>query len=68
MQSTVVKSIELQINGGGSSRQHQNGSGTGMAKFAGAAPLMTVQWTAIKAAAQAEVMPLWLGLVLEAPL
>ena len=50
----VVQSIELQGNRGGTGKCRQNSRGTGMAKLAGAAPLMTVQLTAITGA---EVVP-----------
>ena len=43
IQNTVVQSIELQGNRGGTGKSRQNSSGTGIAKFAGAAPLITVQ-------------------------
>ena len=37
---TLVQSIELQGNKGGTGKSRQNSRGTGIAKLAGAAPLM----------------------------
>ena len=54
IQNTVVQSIELQGNRGGTGKSRQNSRGTGIAKLASAAPLMTVQLTAITGA---EVVP-----------
>ena len=45
IQNAVVQSIELQGDRCGTSKSRQNSRGTGIAKFAGAAPLMTVQLT-----------------------
>ena len=67
IQNTVVQSIELQGNSGGTSKNRQNSSGTGIAKLAGAAPLMTVQVTAntgvasVKGVPPAKVMSPWIG-------
>ena len=47
--------MELQGNRRGTGTSHQNSRGTGIAKLPGAAPLMTVQLTAITGA---EVLPL----------
>ena len=52
-------------NRGGTGKSRQNSSGTGIAKFAGAAPLITVQMTAntgvasVKGVPQAKVMSPW---------
>ena len=43
IQNTVVQTIELQGNRGGTGKSRQNSSDTGIAKFAGATPLTTVQ-------------------------
>ena len=40
IQNTVVQSIELQRNRGGTGKRRQNSQGAGIAKLAGAAPLM----------------------------
>ena len=45
IQNTVVQSVELQGNRGGTGKSRQNSSGTKLVKFAGAASLMTVQVT-----------------------
>ena len=45
IQNTVVQSIELQGDRCSTGKSRQNGRGTGIAKFDGAAPLMTVQLT-----------------------
>ena len=50
IKNTVVQSIELQGNRGGTGKSRQNSRGTGIAKLAGAAPLMTDQLTAITGA------------------
>ena len=42
IQNTVVQSNELQGNRGGTGNTRQNSQGTGIAKLAGAAPLITV--------------------------
>ena len=57
IQNTVVQSIELQGNRGGTGKSPQNSSGTGIAKFAGAAPLMTVQMTANTGVASVKGVP-----------
>ena len=46
IQNTVVQSIELQGNRCGTGKSRQNSTGTGIAKFAGAAPIVKVQLTA----------------------
>ena len=64
--TTVVQSIELQGNRCGTGKSCQNSSGTGIAKFAGAAPLMT-QWTdstgvaPVKGVPPAKTMSPWSG-------
>ena len=40
IQSTVVQSLELQGNGGGTGKSRQNSQGTGIAKLASAASVM----------------------------
>ena len=40
MQNTIVQSIELQGKRSGTGKSRQNSRGTGIAKLAGAAPLM----------------------------
>ena len=45
IKNTVVQSIELQGNRCGTGKSRQNSRGTDIAKFAGAALLMTVQFT-----------------------
>ena len=40
IQNTVTQSIELEGNRGGTGKRRQNSRGTGIAKLAGAAPLM----------------------------
>ena len=40
IQNTVVQSIELQINRGGTGKSQQNSRGTGIAKLASAVPLI----------------------------
>ena len=54
IQNTVVQSIGLQGNRVVPSNRHRNSSGTGIAKFAAAAPLMTVQLTASTGASPAK--------------
>ena len=67
IQNTVVQSIELQGNKGGTSKSCQNSSGIGIPKFVGSAPLMTVQLTAntgvapVKGVPPAKVMSPWNG-------
>ena len=45
IRNTEVQSIELQGNRCGTGKSRQNSRSTGIAKFAGAAPLITVQLT-----------------------
>ena len=45
IQNTVVQSIELQGNRCGTGKSRQKSRVTGIAKFGGGAPLMTVQFT-----------------------
>ena len=52
MQNTVVQSVDLQGNRWGTDMSRQNSRGNGISKFAGAAPLMTVQLTDNTAVAQ----------------
>ena len=67
IQNTVVQSIELQGNRCGTGKCRQNSKGTGIAKVAGAAPLMTVQLTdntgvaPVKGVPPAKVMAPWSG-------
>ena len=55
IQKTVVQSIEPHGNRGSNDESRQNG--TGIAKFAGAAPLMTVQLSAITGLATVKGVP-----------
>ena len=63
--NTVVLFIELQGNRCGTSKSCHNRQGTGLAKFSGGAPLMTVWLTdntevaPVKGVPQAKVMSLW---------
>ena len=43
LQNTLVQSVKLQGNRCGTGKSRQNKRGTGIAKYASAAPLMTVQ-------------------------
>ena len=67
IQNTVVQSIELQGNRCCTGKSFQNSRGTGIAKFAGAAFLMTVQLTdntgvaPVNGVPPAKVMSLWSG-------
>ena len=57
IQNTVVQSIELQGNRGGTGKSPQNSSCTGIAKFAGAAPVMIVQLTVNTGVASVKGVP-----------
>ena len=61
IQNTLVQSIELQGKRCGTGKSRQNNRGTGIAKFAGATPHMTVQLTENTGVAPAKVMSPWSG-------
>ena len=67
IQNTEVQSVEPQGNRCGPGKSRQNSRGTGIDKFAGGAPLMTVQVTdntgvaQVKEVPTAKVMSLWSG-------
>ena len=59
MQNTVVQSVDLQGNRWGTGMSRQNSRANGISKFAGAAPLMTVQLTDNTGVAQVKDVLKW---------